>query len=100
MGSHAISWRTLLPTPLTWGGFRQAAWPSRKRAHSRPAPQIFGFDHNLAREAHAQWLGLGRLGPDDICRVRSRVGMAMTDEDALDFAIVVYREDDCWDAEL
>ncbi|WP_433445577.1 tRNA adenosine deaminase-associated protein [Nonomuraea sp. CA-141351] len=26
--------------------------------------------------------------------------MAMTDEDALDFAIVVYREDDRWDAEL
>jgi putative tRNA adenosine deaminase-associated protein len=26
--------------------------------------------------------------------------MAMTDEDALDFAIVVYREDGCWDAEL
>ncbi|WP_439331465.1 tRNA adenosine deaminase-associated protein [Nonomuraea candida] len=26
--------------------------------------------------------------------------MAMTDEDALDFAIVVYREDDCWQAEL
>lgn len=24
----------------------------------------------------------------------------MTDEDALDFAIVVYREDECWDAEL
>jgi putative tRNA adenosine deaminase-associated protein len=27
-------------------------------------------------------------------------GIAMTDEDALDFAIVVYLEDDCWDAEL
>ncbi|MET9343466.1 MULTISPECIES: tRNA adenosine deaminase-associated protein [unclassified Nonomuraea] len=24
----------------------------------------------------------------------------MTDEDALDFAIVIYREDECWDAEL
>ncbi|GAA0916450.1 tRNA adenosine deaminase-associated protein [Nonomuraea longicatena] len=26
--------------------------------------------------------------------------MTMADDDALDFAIVIYREDDCWDAEL
>jgi putative tRNA adenosine deaminase-associated protein len=55
-----------------------------------------GFDHNLGRRPYGASGSLGRL-PD----VRTvSVGMTMTDVDALDFAIVVYREDDQWEAEM
>ncbi len=55
-----------------------------------------GFDHNLARKPYGWDRSLGRL-PDV---GTASVGMTMTDEDALDFAIVVYREDDRWEAEM